>query len=70
METKKRRTCYYCRKKKYASLMETVIHRIQLKPFPFHRVSEFHYAVCNKCVKNIEHSTFLNEIVLPERTKQ
>jgi hypothetical protein len=48
--------------------METVIHRIQLKPFPFQHVSVFHYAVCNKCVKNIEHAIFLNEIVLPERT--
>ena len=45
--------------------METVIHRIQ---FPFQHVSVFHYAVCNKCVKNIEHAILLNEIVLPERT--
>lgn len=70
METKKRRTCYYCRKKKYSDAMTTIIHRIQLKPFPSQRVSVFYYAVCISCIKNVENATFLNEIVLPERTKQ
>lgn len=66
--TKLRKTCFYCRKKRYANLMLNVVHRLQKKPFLNAPVALYHYAVCISCLPKITQTKFINEIVLPERT--
>lgn len=66
----KRRTCFLCRKKRYADKMQTVIHKIQYKPFPNSRVTTNHFAICTACISQVQQTTFINEIVLPEATKK
>jgi hypothetical protein len=48
--------------------MEIAVHRIQNKPFLGQKVSLHHFAICKDCVPKFEKMTFINEVVLPERT--
>ncbi len=70
MYNKKRRTCLVCRKKRYADNMQTVVHRLHIKPFLSRMVDTFIYAVCNTCADKVQgiNKELKNEIVLSERT--